>query len=51
MLQDKNPLYLRGLRSLRDFVNTMFCGLHFVVSPSENKEIKHGSEFLVGVFV
>ena len=51
MARDKNALYLVGLRSLRDFVNTMFCGLGFLGRASAHKGIKHGSEFVVGVLV
>lgn len=51
MSSDKKALYLPGLLSLPDFVNTTFCGYCFNGAASVRKEIKHGSELVVGVLV
>ena len=51
MSSDKKALYLTGLLSLRDFVNTTFCGFCFSRQVLVHKEIKHVSEFVVGVLV
>lgn len=51
MSSDKKALYLPGLLSLPDFVNTTFCGYCFYRAALVRKEMKHGSEFIVGVLI